>query len=101
VNCCDDFGMCQQGPSCAIRMTTGSDTGHKVAHGKRTDYFGRAAQCPVELPTLLLEVQYPGYIRWMDKTLNWCEKHRFYTACILTGAAIGIGYGLGRFLKLL
>lgn len=81
-------------------MNTANDSGHKVAHGKRTDYFGKAAQCPVELPTLILEVQYPGYIRWMDKTLNWCEKHRFFLACCLTGFAIGIGVGAGKFFKL-
>lgn len=75
-------------------MNTATDTGHKVAHGKRTDYFGKAAQG--ELPVVMFEDPGPGYIRWYDLTLTWCERNIFWIACVLTGAAIGIGYGATR-----
>lgn len=97
MNCCE-FGKCTQGFGCPVRMTTASDTGHKVAHGKIVNYFGKAAQCQPELPVVMFDEPY--YIRWMDAALSWCERNRFWIACVLTGAALGFGWGFASLLKL-
>jgi hypothetical protein len=31
---------------------------------------------------------------------DWIDKYRFWVACVLTSVAIGLGWGLGRLLKL-
>lgn len=68
-----------------VPLHTNTDSGHKVAHGRRTDYYGKAAEGN------------PGYpFELLDAKPNWFDRFGFWLACALTGAAIGIGYGFGR-----
>jgi hypothetical protein len=73
-------------------FNTASDTGHKVAHGMRTDYLGKAAEesIPGELPA----ITFPD-----AKTLLvdfWLALVDLAFWVVPIGFAVGMGYGFYR-----
>lgn len=67
-------------------MGAESDVGHKVAHGRRTDYFGRAAEGNPGYPFELLD----GKPATEPSVWQWLED-LFYTAVYIVGSvAIGV-----------
>lgn len=76
-----------------VPLQTANDSGHKVAHGRNTDYYGQAAEGNPGFPFELAEAEAETEA---EAAPNWFDRFGFWLACALTGVAIGIGYGLGR-----
>ncbi len=65
-------------------MGAETDVDHKVAHGRRTDYFGRAAEGNPGYPFTLLDADKqatePTFWQWLQDL--------FYTACYIGGSVV-------------
>lgn len=72
TNCCDDYGQCTRGKDCPAR------------------------------PAMLIEKNSDGSNpdAHSNPPWDWIDRLGFWWACVLTGVAIGFGWGLGRLLKL-
>ena len=88
MNICD---QCETVAHCTKRgcipLETATDSGHKVAHGRRTDYFGKAAEGNPGYPYTLLDADEqatePNFWQWLQDL--------FYTAVYIVGSvAIGV-----------
>ena len=102
MNICD---QCETVAHCTKRgcipLETATDSGHKVAHGRRTDYFGKAAEGNPGYPYTLLDADDPE----ADPTFWPWLQDLFYTAVYIVGS-VAIGFillitlllttGLGR-----
>lgn len=73
-------------------LETNTDSGHKVAHGKRTDYYGKAAEGNPGYPFEILDTAEPAkeisFWQWLQDLI--------YTACYIGGSVV-LG-ALGAFL---
>lgn len=63
---------------------TATDNGHKVAHGRRTDYFGKAAEGNPGYPFELLDATEPAT---EPSIWQWLQD-LFYTAVFIGGSVV-------------
>lgn len=81
---------CHQGrrqcptPSLCVPLQTDTDSGHKVAHGWRTDYYGKAADGNPGYPFELLDAKEPATERsfW-----QWLQD-LIYTFAVIGGSVV-------------
>lgn len=67
-----------------VALHTATDSGHKVAHGRRTDYFGRAAEGNPGYPFEILDPTEPAteisFWQWLQDL--------FFTFCYIGGSVV-------------
>ena len=77
-------------------LNTASDTGHKVAHGKRIDYMGKAADesIPADVPN----VNFPS-AKVLLVDFGLALVYLVFWP-VMAGIVVGTGYGVGRFFNI-
>ena len=83
---CETVSHCsKQG---CIPLQTNTDSGHKVAHGRRTDYYGKAAEGNPDLP---IGIDDGGFFDTVDEwliALRW--PLLVFSICALGGFFAGL-----------
>ena len=77
MNCCNEYGRCEEGPGCPVRF-------EKV----------------MKMPLTQKNSDDTSPETQSNNPWAWIDGLGFWLACILTGAAIGIGWGLATLFQL-